>query len=77
VGVRLSPITRFRDTPTYHYNGVVVTAVNGTPIGIDVTPPVVTASTNTTTLWPPNGKLVPVTGRKLEQLPARCREVPR
>lgn len=54
-------VTRVHNTTTYDYNGIVVTTVNGNPIGSDTTPPVITASADPATLWPPNGKVVSVT----------------
>ena len=45
----------------YVYQGLTVTAINGTPVVLDSTSPSVTASASPSTLWPPNGKLVSVT----------------
>jgi hypothetical protein len=38
-----------------------ISALATAAFGIDVTPPVVTVSASPSTLWPPNGKMVPVT----------------
>jgi len=54
-------ITSFQDVTNYQYNGIVVTTVNGVPVGVDTTPPVITVSANPSILWPPNGKMVTVT----------------
>jgi hypothetical protein len=50
-----------QNVTNYQYNGIVVTTVNGVPVGVDTTPPVITVSANPSMLWPPNGKMVPVT----------------
>jgi hypothetical protein len=54
-------ITGFKDTTNYQYNGLVVTTVNGSPVGGDTIAPVITVSASPSRLWPPNGKIVPVT----------------
>lgn len=53
-------ITGVQDTTNYQYNGIVVTAVNGAPIGGETIPPVITVSATPPMLWPPNGKMVSV-----------------
>lgn len=56
-------ITSVQNVTNYQYNGIVVTAVNGTPIPatVDTTPPSVTVAATPAQLWPPNGKMVSVT----------------
>jgi hypothetical protein len=54
-------ITKVINTTTYSYDGITVTTVNGQPVSVDQTPPVITASANPASLWPPNNKMVPVT----------------
>jgi hypothetical protein len=54
-------VTGEQTVTNYQYNGIVVTTVNGVPVGGDTTPPVVTVFANPSTLWPPNGKMVFVT----------------
>jgi hypothetical protein len=48
-----------RGTCTDAANNSATATVNG--INVDKTPPVITASANPATLWPPNGKMVPIT----------------
>jgi hypothetical protein len=54
-------VTGVQDTTNYQYNGIVVTAVNGTPTGGETIPPAITVAATPSVLWPPNGKMVPVT----------------
>lgn len=58
-------ITGVQNTTNYQYNGIVVTTVNGVPIGGstggETVPPVITVSATPSMLWPPNNKMVTVT----------------
>jgi hypothetical protein len=49
------------DTPDCSGLGTVGVLINTTSAPFDTTPPIVTVSANPTTLWPPNGAMVPLT----------------